>query len=76
MSWSRRPIVKLPRPSNPRAETPRKSRTRGRAMDTRRSMKSYIRSPRSVTMAPIGMFLRTLNCAIDLVDRVTAAADR
>ena len=30
-----------------------------------------MRSPRSVTIAPIGMPLRTLNCAIDFLARVT-----
>ena len=45
---------------------PRKSRTRGSAMVTRRSRNSYMRSPRSVTLAPIGMFSRTLKPAIDL----------
>ena len=30
-----------------------------------------MRSPRSVTMAPIGMPLRSLNCAIDFLARVT-----
>ena len=29
-----------------------------------------MRSPRSVTIAPIGMPLRTLNCAIDFFARV------
>src|SRR3569832_2206864 len=32
MICSRTPMVKLPRPSNPRGDTPRKSRTRGSAM--------------------------------------------
>src|SRR4051812_43849619 len=40
-------------------------------MLTRRSKNSYIRSPRSVTMAPIGMPSRTLKAAIDLRARVT-----
>ena len=35
-------------------DTPRKSRTRGSAIDTSRSRNSYIRSWRSVTMQPIG----------------------
>ena len=35
-------------------------------MFTRRSMNSYMRALRSVTLAPIGMFSRTLNCEIAL----------
>ena len=31
-----------------------------------RSQNSYIRSPRNVTLAPIGMFSRSLKAAIDL----------
>ena len=38
-----------------------------------RSRNSYIRSPRSVTIAPTGIPLRSLNCAIDLVARRTTA---
>src|SRR5215831_16029044 len=44
MICSLTPRLKLPRPSNERAETPRKSRTRGRAIDTSRSRNSYMRS--------------------------------
>src|SRR6185436_15470689 len=52
-SCSRSPRLKLPRPSNDLPGTPRKSRIRGRARVVRRSRKSHIRSPRSVTLAPI-----------------------
>ena len=44
--------------------------TRGSAMVTSRSRNSYMRSPRSVTLAPIGMFSRILKVAIDLRARV------
>src|SRR5665647_3526997 len=46
MVCSRTPMAKLPRPSNWAGEMPRKSRMRGRAMETRRSIISYMRSPR------------------------------
>ena len=39
---------------------------RGSAIETSRSRNSHIRSPRSVTLTPIGMPSRILNCAIDL----------
>src|SRR5450631_487990 len=54
MICSLTPMLKLPRPSNERADTPRKSRTRGSAIDTSRSRNSYMRSWRSVTMQPSG----------------------
>src|SRR6185369_4019615 len=54
MICSLTPMLKLPRPSNERPDTPRKSRTRGSAIDTRRSRNSYIRCWRKVTMQPIG----------------------
>src|SRR5580698_436393 len=41
------------------------SRTRGKATEIRRSRNSYIASPRSVTIAPMGMPSRSLNAAID-----------
>ena len=44
---------------------------RGSASDSSRSRNSHIRSPRSVTLAPIGMPSRSLNCAIDLRALVT-----
>ncbi|CPU63611.1 Uncharacterised protein [Mycobacteroides abscessus] len=44
---------------------------RGRAIDSRRSRNSHMRSPRSVTCAPIGMPSRSLNCAMDLRALVT-----
>src|SRR3954453_15853193 len=44
---------------------------RGSATDSSRSRNSHIRSPRSVTCAPIGMPSRSLNCAMDLRARVT-----
>src|SRR5690554_1677520 len=44
---------------------------RGRAVDSRRSRNSHMRSPRRVTCAPIGWPSRSLNCAIDLRARVT-----
>ena len=50
---------------------PRKSRMRGSASVSRRSRNSHMRSPRSVTWAPIGMPSRSLNCAIDLRALVT-----
>ncbi len=39
---------------------------RGMAIVTSRSRKSYIRSPRSVTLTPIGMPSRSLKLATDL----------
>src|SRR6476661_6001410 len=44
---------------------------RGSAMVSRRSRNSHMRSPRSVTCAPIGMPSRSLNCAMDLRALVT-----
>ena len=44
---------------------------RGSASDSNRSRNSHIRSPRSVTCAPIGMPSRSLNCAMDLRALVT-----
>ena len=52
-------------------ETPRKSRTRGSAMLMKRSRNSYIRSPRSVTIAPMLIPSRSLNAAIDFFALVT-----
>ena len=46
---------------------------RGSAIDTSRSRNSHIRSPRSVTFAPIGMPSRILKPAIDLRARRTWA---
>ena len=48
------PKLKLPAPSKPRAEMPRKSRIRGSATTIRRSRNSYIFSRRSVTLTPTG----------------------
>src|SRR6185312_1079198 len=45
---------------------------RGSAIDSRRSRNSHIRSPRNVTLAPIGMPSRSLNCAMDLRARCTS----
>src|SRR5665647_66667 len=45
---------------------PRKSRIRGRAIDTSLSIISYMRSPRSVTRQPMDMPSRSLKPAIDL----------
>ena len=45
---------------------------RGSASDSSRSRNSHIRSPRSVTCAPIGMPSRSLNWAMDLRALVTA----
>ena len=44
---------------------------RGRAIVTRRSRNSHIRSPRSVVCAPIGIPSRSLNWAMDLRALVT-----
>src|SRR4026207_63695 len=44
MICSRTPMVKLPRPSNPRDDTPRKSRTRGSGRVARRARESHMRS--------------------------------
>ena len=44
---------------------------RGSATVSSRSRNSHIRSPRSVTCAPIGMPSRSLNWAIDLRALVT-----
>jgi hypothetical protein len=46
---------------------PRKSRTRGSATVTKRSRNSYMRTPRSVTMQPMGTFSRILKPAIGLL---------
>src|SRR3989338_3667004 len=61
---SRIPMFKLPCSSIALALIPRKSRVRGIAKNTRRSRKSYIRFPRSVTRYPITIPLRVLNEAI------------
>src|SRR3546814_2840522 len=50
MNCSFTPMLKLPRPSNERAETPRKSRTRGSDTFTKRSRHSYILERRRVTL--------------------------
>ena len=50
----------------------RMDRTRGRAIVTRRSRNSYMRSRRSVTLQPIGMPSRSLKFATDLRARHTA----
>ena len=42
---------------------------RGSAIETSRSRNSYIRAPRNVTRAPIGIPSRSLNAAIDFVAR-------
>src|SRR6185295_6526464 len=47
------PSAKLPRPSKLLGLRPRKSRTRGNATVTSRSMNSYIRVRRRVTLPPI-----------------------
>src|SRR3546814_7916886 len=65
------PMLKLPRPSNERAETPRKSRTRGSDTFTRRSRNSYILERRRVTLQPIGQPSRILNDATETRDLVT-----
>src|SRR5690606_30014485 len=57
--------------SNERADTPRKSRTRGNEMLTSRSRNSYIRARRSVTLAPIGQPSRILKDATETRDLVT-----
>ncbi len=46
-----------------------KSRTRGSAMFISRSRNSHIRVPRSVTIVAIGWPLRTLNAAMDFLER-------
>ena len=53
-------------PSNDFGFRPRKSLTRGSAIVTRRSMNSYMRVLRSVTLAPMGMPSRSLKVEIDL----------
>src|SRR5690606_3753276 len=60
------PMAKLPRPSKLFGFKPRKSRTRGSAMLIRRSRNSYMRAPRRVTFAPIGIPSRTLKPAMEL----------
>ena len=57
-------MAKLPRPSKPLPVMPRKSRTRGSAMVISRSMNSYMRALRSVTLQPIGRPSRILKPAI------------
>src|SRR5919199_2547268 len=64
MSCSRTPRAKLPCPSKEFGLTPRKSLTRGRATETRRSRNSHILSPRRVTLAPTGIPSRILNPAM------------
>jgi hypothetical protein len=54
MICSLTPMLKLPWPSKPLPPTPRKSRTRGSAIEISRSRNSNMRSWRSVTIAPIG----------------------
>ena len=49
------PKLKFPSLSNPRPDTQRKSRTRGRTMAMSFSRKAYILSPRSVTIIPTGI---------------------
>jgi hypothetical protein len=46
---------------------------RGSAIAISRSRNSYMRAPRSVTLAPIGMPSRILNWAIDFRARRTCA---
>jgi hypothetical protein len=48
------------------AEKPRKSRIRGMVIEIRRSRNSYMRSPRRVTLQPIGQPSRILKPAMDL----------
>src|SRR5574337_1783516 len=50
---------------------PLKSRIRGSATFTNRSRNSYIRSPRRVTLHPIGTPVLSLNPASDFLARVT-----
>src|SRR5918997_5569994 len=64
MSCSRNPRAKFPCPSKEFGLTPRKSLTRGRATETRRSRNSHILSPRRVTLAPTGIPSRILNPAM------------
>src|SRR5919199_389441 len=64
MSCSRRPRAKLPWPSNELGLTPRKSLTRGRATEIRRSRNSHILSLRRVTLAPTGIPSLILNPAM------------
>ena len=52
---------------------PRKSRTRGRATLNRRSRNSHIRSPRRVTLAPMGISSRSLKLATDFLALVMMA---
>ena len=52
-------------------EIPRKSRTRGNETVTNLSKKSYIRSPRKVTLVPIGIPSRKRKPAIDFFAVVT-----
>src|SRR5215210_5520207 len=64
MVCSRSPSAKFPRPSKERGLIPRKSLTRGNAIETSLSRNSHIRSPRRVTRAPSGMPSRILNPAM------------
>src|SRR3972149_4119955 len=66
------PMFRLPRPSNARSEIPLKSLIRGRATLNSLSRKSYIRSPRRVTLAPMATPARSLKLAIDFFARVTS----
>ena len=50
---------------------PRKSRTRGSAIVTKRSRNSYMRTPRRVTMQPMGTPSRILKPAMAFLDFVT-----
>ena len=61
----------MPRPSNERVGTPRKSRIRGIATLISRSRNSYIRARRSVTFTPTGIPARSEKFEIDLRARVT-----
>ncbi|MNF07166.1 hypothetical protein D3C80_2072880 [compost metagenome] len=73
MICSLTPKLKLPRPSNPFGLTPRKSRVRGKATAIKRSKKSYILSPRKVTLVPIGIPLRNLKFDTSFLDIVATA---
>src|SRR5690606_10790617 len=63
--------LEMPRPSNERPDTPRKSPTRGSETLTRRSRNSYIFARRRVTLQPIGQPSRILNEATETRDLVT-----
>ena len=66
-------MAKLPLPSKLFELTPRKSRTLGSAIVTRRSRNSNMRRPRSVTRAPTGMPSLSLKFDTDREARVTTA---